>query len=88
MLTGICAGDGPIDAAFNAIEEVAGSYYELDDFQIRAVTEGKEAVGSAIVKLRYEGRLYSGSGISTDIIGAAIRAYIAAINKIVYAGNS
>lgn len=88
LLTGICAGDGPIDASFNAIEEVAGSYYELDDFQIRAVTEGKEAVGSAIVKLRYEGRLYSGSGISTDIIGAAIRAYIAAINKIVYEGNS
>ncbi|MCI8590299.1 MAG: hypothetical protein HFE77_06265 [Clostridiales bacterium] len=88
MLTGISAGDGPIDAAFNAIEEVAGSYYELDDFQIRAVTEGKEAVGSAIVKLRYEGRLYSGSGISTDIIGAAIRAYIAAINKIVYESNN
>lgn len=86
-LSGISSGDGPIDAAFNAIEEVVGSYYELDDFQIRAVTEGKEAVGNAIVKLRYEGRLYSGSGISTDIIGAAIRAYIAAINKIVYEGN-
>lgn len=47
-LSGISSGDGPIDAAFNAIEEVVGSYYELDDFQIRAVTEGKEAVGNAI----------------------------------------
>ena len=41
-------------------------------------------MGSAIVKLRSEGRLYSGNGISTDIIGASIRAYINAVNKIVY----
>ena len=48
------------------------------------MTEGKEAIGRAIVKLRYDGRLYSGSGVSTDIIGAAIRAYLGAMNKIVY----
>ena len=42
-------------------------------------------MGQALVKLRAEGgKLYSGNGISTDIIGASIRAYVAAINKIVY----
>ena len=47
-------------------------------------TEGSEAVGTALVKLRSNGKLYSGNGISTDIIGASIRAYLNAINKIVY----
>lgn len=82
--SGICIGDGPIDAAFHAIEQIVGTHYELDDFQIQSVTEGKEAVGSAIVKLRHDGKLYSGNGISTDIIGAAVRAYVNALNKIVY----
>lgn len=77
-------GDGPIDAAFRAIDTIVGHHYELDDFQIQAVTEGKGAMGSAVVKLRQNGKLYSGNGISTDIIGASIKAYINAVNKIVY----
>lgn len=83
-LRGISMGDGPIDAAFLALDKILGRHYELDDFQIQSVTRGKEAMGSALVKLRSEGKLYSGNGISTDIIGAAIRAYLNAINKIVY----
>ncbi len=83
-LSGICMGDGPIDAAFRAVESIIGHHYELDDFQIQSITEGKEAMGSALVKLRSEGKLYSGNGISTDVIGASIRAYISAVNKIVY----
>ena len=83
-IQGICIGDGPVDAAFLAIEQIIGCHYELDDFQIQSVTEGKQALGSAVVKLRMGGKLYSGNGISTDIIGAAIKAYIGAVNKIVY----
>ncbi len=83
-LPGICIGDGPMDASFKAIEQIIGHHYELDDFQIQSVTEGKEAMGSALVKLRSNGKLYSGNGISTDIVGAGIRAYINAVNKIVY----
>ena len=81
---GISTGDGPIDAAFHAIEQIIGCHYELDDFQIQSVTEGKGAIGQAVVKLRVNGKLYSGNGISTDIIAAAIKAYINAVNKIVY----
>jgi 2-isopropylmalate synthase len=84
QLQGICMGDGPIDAAFVALEQIMGCHFELDDFQIQAVTEGKEAMGSALVKLRAEGKLYAGTGISTDIIGASIRAYLNAVNKIVF----
>lgn len=84
LLSGISIGDGPIDAAFLAIEQIIGHHFELDDFQIRSVTEGREAMGEAVVKLRSDGKLYSGRGISTDIIGASIRAYISALNKICY----
>ena len=84
MLEGICLGDGPIDAAFLAIESITGKHYELDDFQIQAVTEGREAMGQTIVRLRSGGKLYSGRGISTDIVCASIKAYLNALNKIVY----
>ena len=83
-MQGIMMGDGPIDAAFLCLESIIGKHYELDDFEIQSVTEGKEAMGSALVKLRKDGKLYSGKGISTDIIGASIRAYISAVNKITY----
>ena len=63
---------------------ILGRHYDLDDFQIQAVTEGREAMGESVVKLRSGGKLYSGRGISTDIIGASVHAYLNAINKIVY----
>ena len=84
MLEGIALGDGPVDAAFLALENILGCHYELDDFQIRSVTEGREAMGEAVVKLRSNGKLYSGRGTSTDIVGSSIQAYISAVNKIVY----
>ena len=84
MLSGVSLGDGPIDAAFLAIEQITGHHYELDDFQIQSVTEGREAMGQTIVKLRSAGKVYSGQGISTDIIGSGILAYLSALNKIVY----
>ena len=81
---GVYIGDGSIDAAFQAIEKITGCHYELDDFQLQAVTEGREAMGQTVVKLRASGKVYSGRGISTDIVGAGIEAYLSALNKIVY----
>lgn len=81
---GVSIGDGPIDAAFLAIERITGCHYELDDFQLQAVTEGREAMGQTVVKLRSGGKVYSGRGISTDIVGAGIAAYLSALNKIIY----
>ena len=83
-LEGISAGDGVVDAAFLAIEKAIGRHYELDDFQIQAIAEGREAMGETIVKLRNEGKLYSGRGLSTDIVGSSIMAYLNALNKIVF----
>ena len=86
-ISGVSTGDGPIDAAFFAIEQIIGHHYELDDFQIQSITKGREALGSSLIRLRAGGKLYSGNGLSTDIVGAAIRAYINALNKIVYEGK-
>ncbi|MBQ3573264.1 MAG: hypothetical protein IJA16_01565, partial [Clostridia bacterium] len=84
IMCGVASGEGPIDSAFRAIEQCIGHHYELDDFQVQSVTEGKEALGSALVRLRNNGKLYSGNGTSTDIVAASIRAYINALNKIVF----
>ena len=81
---GVYIGDGSIDAAFKAIENIVGRHYELDDFQLQAVTEGREAMGQTVVKLRSGAKVYSGRGISTDIVGAGIQAYLSALNKIIY----
>ena len=84
ILEGVALGDGPIDASFLALEKVVNRHYELDDFQIRAVTEGREAMGETVVRLVSNGRLYSGRGISTDIVFSSIQAYVNALNKIAY----
>ena len=83
-LRGITVGDGPVDAAFQCIEKIVGRKFELDDFQIQSITEGKEAAGVTVIKLRSNGKLYSGKGISTDIVESSINAYINALNKICF----
>lgn len=82
ILEGVCLGDGPVDAAFQTIEQLVGKRYELDDFQIQSVTEGREAMGRAVVRLCHEGTVFSGCGISRDVVGASIMAYLSAVNKI------
>jgi 2-isopropylmalate synthase len=81
---GVALGDGPIDAAFLAVEQIIGQHYELDDFQISTITQNRASMGDALVRLRHNGKIYAGKGISTDIIGASIRAYLNALNKIAY----
>ena len=84
LIEAVSLGDGPIDSSFKSIESVVGKHYELDDFSIQAVTEGREAMGESVVKLIADGKVYSGRGISTDIVESSIRAYINALNKIAY----
>ncbi|MGA2173200.1 MAG: 2-isopropylmalate synthase [Sedimentisphaerales bacterium] len=76
-------GDGPVDAAYNAIREATGYSPTLESYAIRAVTSGKEALGEATVKIKTDGRTFVGRGISTDIIEASAKAYIDAINRMV-----
>jgi 2-isopropylmalate synthase len=75
-------GDGPVDACFKAIDKVTGIKGELEDYRIEAVTQGKDALGEVILKLKAKGKVVTARGSSTDIIEASIRAYINALNKI------
>ena len=76
-------GDGPVDAAYQAIREATGLSPKLDSYNIQAVTGGKEALGEAMVKIKEKERFYVGRGVSTDIIEASARAYVDAINRMV-----
>ncbi len=74
-------GDGPVDAAYEAIREATGLSPKLENYSIRAVTGGKEALGEATVKIREAGQVFIGRGLSTDIIEASAKAYVDAINR-------
>ena len=80
-------GDGPVDAAYEAIRQATGLSPKLENYSIRAVTSGKEALGEATVKITEEGRIYVGRGVSTDIIEASAKAYVDAINRMAAAGE-
>lgn len=76
-------GDGPIDAAFKAINRLIGRDIELDDYQVKAVTEGEDALGESMVRLKDgRGGVVTGRGLSTDVIEASIKAYVNGVNKI------
>ena len=77
-------GDGPIDACYKAIDKITRAGGKLLDYTIRSVTSGKDALGEVSVKIGSKGTVVSGRGASTDIIEASIKAYINAVNKLVY----
>ena len=80
----VAAGEGPIYASFKAIEKIVGKSFKLDDFSLSSVTEGEDALGDAVVRLKENNRVYIGRGLSTDIIEASITAYINAVNKMMF----
>jgi len=81
-------GDGPVDAAYNALNRIVDLPVTLQDYNLRGVTGGKEAVGEVVVRVRHQGTTWLGRGASTDIIEASIRAYLNALNRILAAGAS
>ena len=76
-------GDGPVNAAFKAVERTVGFELELQDYSLKGVTEGTDALGEATVRVIKDDRIYVGRGVSTDVIEASVKAYINAINRVV-----
>ncbi len=74
-------GDGPVDAACKAVERITGAKGRLLEFTVRAATPGKDALGQANVTVEFKDKAYYGQGASTDIIEAAVHAYVNAVNK-------
>ncbi len=76
-------GDGPVDAAYKAIDLMTKMPGRLKDYGIRSVTAGKDALGEVVVSVEFDGQTVVGRGTSTDVIEASVKAYLNAINKAV-----
>ena len=82
ILTGQSSGDGPVDACFKALDKITDFKARLEEFRLEAVTSGKDALGQVSLKLNTGASTVSGRGSSTDIVEAAVKAYIDAVNKL------
>jgi 2-isopropylmalate synthase len=93
-------GTGPVDAAYKAIDQIIGGSYTLLEFSVHAVTEGIDAQGEVTVRIQkqredsmkpldnpLDSRTFGGYGADTDIIVASVKAYLAAINKLIGASG-
>ncbi|SHJ01601.1 2-isopropylmalate synthase [Shimia gijangensis] len=80
--TAICQGDGPVDAAFNAVREVHPNKAHLQLYQVHAVTEGTDAQATVSVRLEEDGNIATGQSADTDTVVASAKAYIHALNRL------
>ncbi len=76
-------GDGPVDAAFKAVQRAAGVETELKLYSVNAITGGTDAQGEVTVRLERGGRIVNGQGADTDIVMASVKAYVHALNKLI-----
>jgi 2-isopropylmalate synthase len=84
-LTQTAAGDGPVNAVYEAIDKITELNGTLIDYTVRSITRGKDAVGEVFVHVEFDGVSYTGKAASTDIVDASARAYLNAVNKALYA---
>jgi 2-isopropylmalate synthase len=78
-------GDGPVDAAFRAVDKITGvREITLSEYALSAITEGKDALGEVTARVEYGGKSFLGRGLSTDIVEASVKAYLNAVNKVIY----
>ena len=81
-VTESATGDGPVNAIFNAIDRALNTKFKLENYKVRSVTAGREAMGEVFVRIRDDQKSYSGHGVSTDIIEASAKAYLNALNAV------
>lgn len=77
-------GSGPVDAAYKAIDSILQSNTELLLYSVNSITSGTDAQGEVTVRLKKNGRIANGQGADTDIVMASAKAYVNALNKILY----
>lgn len=83
LKTGEASGNGTLDAVFRAIQQVAGIAAELEDFSLASATQGSDALGEAVVTLSRGTDVVLGRAVSLDIVDAAAKAYVNALNWLV-----
>jgi 2-isopropylmalate synthase len=88
LIEAVSLADGPISAGFKAISELVDCELTLIDYGVTAVTDGTDAQGEAQVKISDGTHVYHGRGLSTDIIDASLKAYVDAVNQMLYIQDS
>jgi 2-isopropylmalate synthase len=78
----VASGDGPVDAAFKAIERITGVQVKLRDYQVVSVSTGEDAQGEVALEVEHPTGVYRGRALSTDIIEGSARAFLDVINRI------
>ncbi|MDP5276229.1 2-isopropylmalate synthase [Chengkuizengella axinellae] len=81
-------GNGSVDAIYNAIDKATQEKVKLEDYTIKSVTHGKDALGEVHVVLKQDDVTVTGRGVSTDILDASARAYVDAINRLIDKRNT
>lgn len=82
-------GTGPVDAAYKAINKVVGIESDLQEFAVKAITRGIDAIGEVTVRIAaQDGRIYNGRGADNDIVVSSAKAYVNAINRMIQATRS
>jgi 2-isopropylmalate synthase len=76
-------GDGPVDAAFNAVKELFPHEARLQLYQVHAVTEGTDAQATVSVRMEEDGRIVTGQSADTDTVVASAKAYVSALNRLI-----
>ena len=75
------SGNGPVDAAINALKRIIERKMTIKEFTIQAISKGSDDVGKVHMQVEYNGHIYYGFGANTDIVAASVEAYIDCINK-------
>ena len=75
-------GNGPVDAVCNAVIRIIGVQPKLEEYSVRSITKGLDAVGDVTVRLRHEDHIYTGRAADTDILVASAKAYTNAMNRL------
>jgi len=82
--TVVALGTGPVDAVCEALNTLAKVPNELIEFSVKSVTEGIDALGEVTIRIRNNGRIYSGHSADTDVVVASANAYVNALNRLVF----
>ena len=85
--TAVALGTGPVDAVCKALRDLTCEPNDLIEFSVKSVTEGIDALGEVTIRLRRDGKIFSGHSADTDVVVAAAQAYVNAINRLIFSNR-
>jgi 2-isopropylmalate synthase len=90
VVTDAATGHGPVDAVINSIDRICGVHGKVQDYRLRAVSHGRDALGEVSLQVKFDSlsKSIGGKGLSTDIIEASANAYLDAVNRLSYEQDS